>query len=209
MVGIDGGGRADAYDDAPSPQAHQDPPEAVVGGLTADTSLPNDLVALMVMHGEAYWKYAHLHLGDAGATDGLVDDVFADLATHWDLVLRQENVGEFCWGVLRATVDDALERLGRPSAFTTAAFAFAKADALEAFRALESGIGLFAAIGDLPERQHDVVVLTYVLDYPIVTAARIMGITKGGVYSLRRDARRQLASVLGLDEQSAEKAEEQ
>ncbi|MFF2751760.1 RNA polymerase sigma factor [Kitasatospora sp. NPDC058048] len=213
MVGIDGGGRADAHDDAPSPQAHQDPPEPTpdsgTADLAADTMLPNELVALMVMHGEAYWNYAHLHLGDADAADGLVDDVFADLAATWDTVLRQENVEEFCWGVLRATVDDALEHRARPSAFTEAAFAVAMNDAREAFQALESGIGLFAAIGDLPGRQHDVVVLTYVLGYPIVTAARIMGITRGGVYSLRRDARRQLAAALGLDEQTAEEAEEQ
>ncbi|WP_380282607.1 sigma factor-like helix-turn-helix DNA-binding protein [Kitasatospora purpeofusca] len=213
MVGIDGGGRADAHDDAPGPRTHQDPPgrtpEATAANLAADTTLPNDLVALMVMHGEAYWKYAHLHLGDADAADDLVDDVFADLAAHWDVVLRQENAGEYCWGVLRATVDDALVGLARPSAFTSAAFTVAMNGAREAFRALESGIGLFAAIGDLPERQHDAVVLTYVLDYPIVTAARIMGITKGGVYSLRRDARRRLAAALDLDEQTAEKAEEQ
>ncbi|WP_406115870.1 sigma-70 family RNA polymerase sigma factor [Kitasatospora purpeofusca] len=217
MVGIDGGGRADAHDDAPSPQAHQDLPErtgeaeaeAEVRGLAADVSLPDDLVALLVMYGEAYWEYARLHLGDADAADVLVDDVFADLAAHWDVVLQQENVEEFCWGVLRATIDDTLELLARPSAFTSAAFVFAMADAREAFQALESGIGLFAAIGGLPERQHDVVVLTYVLGYPIVTASRVMGITKSGVYSLRRDARRQLASALGLDEQNAEKAEEQ
>ncbi|MET9399445.1 sigma-70 family RNA polymerase sigma factor [Kitasatospora sp. NPDC002965] len=211
MVGIDGGGRADAHDDAPIPQDHQDPPEQVPegGDLVPETSLPNDLVALMVMHGEAYWEYARLHLGDPDAADALVDDVFADLAANWDLVLRQENAGQFCWGVLRATVDDTPERVVRPSAFTSAAFAFAMADAREAFRALESGIGLFAAIGDLPDRQHDVVVLTYVLGYPVVTAARIMGITKSGVYSLRRDARRRLASALGLDEQSAVTAEEQ
>ncbi|MFJ4672695.1 RNA polymerase sigma factor [Kitasatospora purpeofusca] len=213
MVGTDGGGRADAHDDAPSPQVHQDPPEqtreAEVRDLAANTSLPDALVALLVMHGEAYWEYARLHLGDADAADALVDDVFADLAAHWDVVLLQENVEEFCWGVLRATIDATLELLARPSAFTSAAFAYAMADAREVFQALESGIGLFAAIAELPERQHDVVVLTYVLGHPIVTAARVMGITRSGVYSLRRDARRQLASALGLDEQDAEKAEEQ
>ncbi|MFF8775269.1 sigma factor-like helix-turn-helix DNA-binding protein [Kitasatospora sp. NPDC015120] len=79
----------------------------------------------------------------------------------------------------------------------------------ETLQELESRLGLFAAIGNLPGRQHDAVVLTYVLGYPIVTAAQLMGITQSGVYSLRRDARRQLAAALGLDEQAAEEAEEQ
>ncbi|MFE6871788.1 sigma factor-like helix-turn-helix DNA-binding protein [Kitasatospora sp. NPDC057692] len=213
MVGIDGGGRADAYDDARSPRAHQDlpggTPGAGTGDLAADSTLPTELIALLVMHGETYWEYAHLHLGDADAADDLVDGVFADLAAHWDVVLRQENVQEFCWGVLRATVDDALERLSRPSAFTAAAFAVAMNDARGTFQALESGIGLFSVIGDLPGRQHDAVVLTYVLGYPVVTAARVMGITRSGVYSLRREARRRLAAALGLDERTAAEAEEQ
>ncbi|MFJ5071577.1 sigma-70 family RNA polymerase sigma factor [Kitasatospora sp. NPDC088556] len=212
MVSLDGGGRADAHEGAPDHHAHQDPsaqtPAAGIGGFTADTTLPDDLLGLMVMHGEAYWEYARMHLDDPDAADDLVTDVFADLAAHWGVVLSQESVEEFCWGVLRATVDSELDRLGRPSAFTAAAFSFAMGDARQAFQALESKIGLFAAIGDLPERQHDVVVLTYVLGYPIVTAARIMGITAGGVYSLRCEARRRLAAALGLDERAAEEAEE-
>ncbi|MBD0675659.1 hypothetical protein BU198_34430 [Streptomyces sp. CBMA156] len=162
----------------------------------------------MVMHGETYWEYAKLHLGDPDAADALVDDVFVDLAVHWTTVFRQESVEEFCWGVLRTMVDDALERLDRPSAFTEAAFAFTMGESREAFQALESRIGLFAAIGDLPERQHDVVVLTYVIGYPIVTAARIMGITKAGVYSLRREARRRLAAALGLEATAADVEEQ-
>ncbi|MFB6894414.1 sigma factor-like helix-turn-helix DNA-binding protein, partial [Kitasatospora sp. NPDC056327] len=213
MVGIDGGGRADAHDDAPSPQSRQALPAqsrgAGPGGPAADGTLPTALTALLVMYGEAYWEYARLHLGNADAADDLVDDVFADLAAHWDVVLRQENVQEFCWDVLRATVDEALELRARPSAFTTAAFTVAMNSARDEFQALESGIGLFAAIGNLPGRQHDALVLTYVLGYPIVTAAQLMGITQSGVYSLRRDARRRLAAALGLDEQSAEEAEEQ
>ncbi|MEV0192295.1 sigma-70 family RNA polymerase sigma factor [Kitasatospora purpeofusca] len=215
MVGIDGGGRTGAHEEVPGAgvDPHGDPPgltpRAGTGRPVPDTTLPDDLVALMVMHGEAYWEYARLHLGDADAADDLVDEVFADLAANWELVLRQENLGEFCWGVLRSTVDAALLRRNLPSAFTAAAFAFAMDAAREAFQALESGIGLFAAIAELPERQHDAVVLTYVLGYPVVTAARIMGVTRSGLYSLRRDARRRLARALGLDERTAGTAEEQ
>ncbi|MER6364429.1 sigma-70 family RNA polymerase sigma factor [Kitasatospora sp. NPDC001527] len=213
MVGIDGGGRADAHDDVPSPQPYQAHAEQPLGAEAdeplVDSTLPTGLIALLVMHGEAYWEYANLHLGDADAADDLVDNVFADLAAHWDVVLRQENLQEFCWGVLRATVDDALELLAQPSAITTAAFTIAMNNARETLQELESRLGLFAAIGNLPGRQHDAVVLTYVLGYPIVTAAQLMGITQSGVYSLRRDARRQLAAALGLDEKAAEEAEEQ
>ncbi|MGK4586138.1 sigma factor-like helix-turn-helix DNA-binding protein [Kitasatospora sp. HPMI-4] len=211
MVGSLDGGCADAHGGTPSQQGLPERlPLVEAGNQKAETTLPDDLVALMVMQGEVYWEYARLHLDDADAADDLVDDVFADLAAHWGIVLRQESVEEFCWGVLRGAVDAELARLGRPSAFTAAAaFACAMGDARRGFAELESKIGLFSAIGDLPKRQHDVVVLTYVLGYPLGTAARIMGITLAGVYSLRRDARRRLATALGLDVRTAEEAEDQ
>ena len=66
------------------------------------------------------------------------------------------------------------------------------------FEVMETSLGLYTAIAELPERQFDAVVLLYVLGYPSSRVADIMGVTKDTVRSHRHLARRRIARKLGL-----------
>ncbi|GGP00045.1 sigma-70 family RNA polymerase sigma factor [Wenjunlia tyrosinilytica] len=63
----------------------------------------------------------------------------------------------------------------------------------EEFAAMESHLGLYPAIARLPERQFDVTVLRYVLEYPTDETARIMGVTETTVRCHHAAARRKIA----------------
>ncbi|ARZ66683.1 hypothetical protein SMD11_1018 [Streptomyces albireticuli] len=81
----------------------------------------------------------------------------------------------------------------------TAAFTAVRDATRTRLQALESRLGLYAAITRLPERQYDVIVLRYILGYPATRVAEIMGISPATVRSHARGARRRLAHDLHLE----------
>jgi RNA polymerase sigma factor (sigma-70 family) len=127
--------------------------------------------------------------------------VFHQLGLHWPHVMRQECPEAYGWAVLKHLLGQRRQALGMGSALVeTATFeAVSLRAAQEQLEAMEGKLGLYAAIGRLPERQCDVIVLRYVLGYPDARTALIMGITEGSVRSNVRFAKRRLARELNID----------
>jgi RNA polymerase sigma factor (sigma-70 family) len=163
-------------------------------------TLPPAFEAFHQLYHKPYLHYAHMQIGDGAAAQRAVDRTFTDLALNWAHVLRQSSPEAHAWKLLKQRVTQQLRMDGRELALVeTAAFARAALRAAKGrFAALESGIGLYAAIARLPERQYDVIVLQYVLGYPTEKTARTMGIADATVRSHLRLAKRRLARELGL-----------
>lgn len=171
--------------------------------------LPDTFTAFYSLHHKVYLRYAHLQLDSRPEAELVVEDVFVQLATMWPHVLQQPTVDGYAWAVLKEEVARRLEVQGRGVALVeTAAFAAARRESRTTFAVLESSLGLYAAIARLPERQYDVIVLRFVLGYPMRQVAALMGVTYGTVRSHVRGARRRLARDLGIDWAAEEMNEE-
>ncbi|WP_165983847.1 RNA polymerase sigma factor [Streptomyces sp. YIM 98790] len=150
-----------------------------------------------------YLAYAELQLGDRKEAEELVHRVFVHLAVHWNRLMREEAPAAAAWAILKAGIAEVLIFLGRQPAMPETA-AFRKvcrkvlSDVRDRFAVLESAIGLYTAIADLPERQFDVIVLQYVLGHRSPQVAQILGVAEATVRSHRTAARRKLGRELGL-----------
>ncbi|MET9762272.1 sigma-70 family RNA polymerase sigma factor [Streptomyces sp. NPDC006372] len=174
--------------------------------------MPPAFWAFHELYHQAYFEYAFVQLGDQVAADRLVDQTFVFLAVIWKDVTTQETPEAFAWTLLKERVAAELEDRGRqPAALETLAFERAIRAAcdpiLGSFRAifraqvteLEEGMGLYAAMARLPERQFDVMVLQYALGFPTRKTALVMGVCEATVRSTRRAAKRRLSADLGLE----------
>ncbi|WP_371494398.1 sigma-70 family RNA polymerase sigma factor [Kitasatospora sp. NBC_00374] len=155
-------------------------------------------------HHKLWLRYAHTHVGRRDAARTVVEDACADLLRNWDHVLAQESVPGYAWTVLKEHVHDWLDRHGRqPAMVGTAAFQAAIGKLLvhelrDEFAVIESELGLYAAIAELPDRQYDVVVVRYVLGRSDREVAQYLGIEEATVRSHVRHAKRRLAKRLNL-----------
>ncbi|MEU7260582.1 sigma-70 family RNA polymerase sigma factor [Streptomyces rimosus] len=162
--------------------------------------LPLDFVAFFKQHHPAYLRYAHLQLDSRDEAQDVVEEVFAILADTWPRVLRQPNVQAYALATLKEVLAERLAAKGRQIPFVaTAAFAAVREATRYRLQLLESHLGLYGAIARLPERNYDVIVLRFVLGYPMKTVAHIMGVSYGTVRSHIRGARRRLARDLGIE----------
>ncbi|WP_053730693.1 sigma-70 family RNA polymerase sigma factor [Streptomyces sp. WM6378] len=190
-----------------------EPPQDPAEYATREPSeaMPPAFWAFHARYHRPYLEYARIHLGDDEAAHDLVDGTFIYLAVVWGAATEQENIGSYAWVLLKERVWAELAMKGRdPAAAETLAFARAVCAAtdpiLDSFRAqfrqqiteLEETMGLFAAMARLPERQFDVIVLQFALDFDTKTTALVMGIREATVRSIRRTAKRRLAAELGL-----------
>jgi RNA polymerase sigma-70 factor (ECF subfamily) len=164
--------------------------------------LPVEFQAFQELYTQPYLMFAHLHLGSRCEAEALVDTVFFQLARHWTHVLQQERPESYAWAVLKQLVGERRLQLGLDPTTMVATASFTSA-MLKASRdqlaTMESNLGLYTAIANLPERQGDVVMLRFVLGYADERTAAIMGINEGTVRSNIRFARRRLARELGID----------
>jgi RNA polymerase sigma-70 factor (ECF subfamily) len=171
--------------------------------------LPETFTAFYSLHHKAYLRYAHIQLDSRAEAEQVVEDVFVQLANMWAHVLQQPNVDGYAWAALKEEVARRLEIQGHALALVeTAAFAAARRASRGRFAVLESSLGLYGAIARLPERQYDVIVLRFVLGYPMRRVAELMGVSYGTVRSHVRGARRRLARDLGIDWATEEMDEE-
>lgn len=186
------------------------------GGTERAVREPSDMMpptfwACHEQYHQAYFEYAAVQLGDKAAADKLVDTTFVFLAVIWRRVTASENPGALAWGLLKERVAMELEAQGREvAALETLAFERAIRAAcdpiLDSFRKefraqvaeLEDGLGLYAAMALLPERQFDVMVLRSALGFSTKRTALVMGVSEATVRSTRRSAKRRLAVELGL-----------
>ncbi|WP_055714801.1 RNA polymerase sigma factor [Streptomyces torulosus] len=195
------------------------PPQDSTGRTTREPSdsMPPAFWAFHDLYHQPYFEYAHVQLGSEEDADDLVDATFVYLAVIWPLVISQENMGAYAWALLKERVASQLALQGRePAATETLAFERAIRAAtgplLDDFRAqfrqeytfdeqiteLEDSMRMFAAMARLPERQFDVMVLHYALDFDTKLTALVMGVCEATVRSTRRTAKRRLAAELGL-----------
>lgn len=166
--------------------------------------LPYALEAFHDLYVKAYLNYAYLMIGDREAALAIVRRCFSHLALNWNQALQSDGGTQaYAWALLKSRVDSHLRMVGRPTQLVeTAAFQRTARAVLESvrsqFEVMETSLGLYTAIAELPERQFDAVVLLYVLGYPSDRVADIMGITRDTVRSHRHLARRRIARKLGL-----------
>ncbi|MFI9271298.1 sigma-70 family RNA polymerase sigma factor [Kitasatospora sp. NPDC052896] len=171
--------------------------EALPGGalrLTFD--------AFCQTHERAWTGYARTQVGSVQDAARVVEATKGHLARNWPLVLRQEIPAAYAWRLLKEHVAAWITAFGRPSALAeTAAFDYVvsrfggRTD--ESLRTLPEQIGLCTAISELPERQHDMVVLKYLLDTDDQEIADYLGMSTATMRSHLRQARRRLAKALG------------
>ncbi|MEU5161213.1 sigma-70 family RNA polymerase sigma factor [Streptomyces sp. NPDC020875] len=197
------------------------PTSRPASSVHADDPMPPAFWALHAQYHRPYLEYATVQLGNEEAAHILVDNTFVVLAVMWDHLMTEENPAAYAWALLKTRVADELALQGRAASAATETLAFERAikaatspildDFRTQFRAeydlaafegqvteLADSMRLFAAIARLPERQFDVIVLQYALDFDTETIARVMGMQKSTVRSTRRSARRRLAADLGL-----------
>ncbi|MER5464593.1 sigma factor-like helix-turn-helix DNA-binding protein [Streptomyces sp. NPDC002668] len=180
-------------------------------------AMPPAYWAFHALYHQPYFEYAHVQLGNEEEANELVDGTFVFIAVIWATLTTKENLGAYAWALLKERVAAELVLQGRePAAAETLAFERAVQAAtnpiLDAFRAqfreeyalddqvteLEDGLGLYAAMARLPERQFDVMVLRHALDFDTKTTALVMGIKETTVRSTHRTAKRRLAIDMGL-----------
>ncbi|MGW5735900.1 MULTISPECIES: RNA polymerase sigma factor [Streptomyces] len=167
--------------------------------------MPPDLEAFFALYAKPHLRYAHSMLGDKQAAKAVVRRCYSHLSLNWVNVLKEESPEAYAWKLLKQRVETHLRLSGRPAQtqmVQSAAFQHTARATLEAMRCqfavLESALGLYTAIAQLPERQYDVIVLHYVLGYASPHIANIMGIKPDTVRSHRRLARQRIAIKLGL-----------
>ncbi|MDT0382175.1 sigma-70 family RNA polymerase sigma factor [Streptomyces sp. DSM 42041] len=169
-----------------------------------ETRIPLEFQAFHQRFYRPYRRYAELLLGDEEIAKQVVHRVFYSLLVGWKRLMEEANPRESAWGHLKEAVDDYLVSQDREPAITeTAAFYYRfreqMDDLRDRFAALETGLGLYAAISKLPPRQLDVVVLHYVFAFSRARTADILGVEEATVRSHLTYARRRLADELGID----------
>ncbi|MEU3459240.1 sigma-70 family RNA polymerase sigma factor [Streptomyces sp. NPDC006733] len=160
------------------------------------------LAAFYEYHRTLWLRYALLQVGDRHQAARLVREVHDQLAQDWELVLRQESVPQYAWTALKDHIHHWLTLHRRtPVMPDTAAFRAAMRKLLvrelqDGWALLESELGLYTAISELPERQCDVIVLRYVLKAEDHDIAEYLGTTTDTVRSHVMRAKDRLATKL-------------
>ncbi|MEV7418175.1 sigma-70 family RNA polymerase sigma factor [Streptomyces sp. NPDC089919] len=142
----------------------------------APLPLPLEFEALYLANQEAFHEYARFVLRTDDAAEAAVHRGFLEILRHWDSLLLESNLHHHVWAIMRRTVIDEL-----------------LLDFRDVLAGMDSGSGLYRALGKLPQRQFDVVVLRYIAKVDTRRIAWIMGITPSTVDYHCRKARERLA----------------
>lgn len=160
---------------------HEDVHRADEGSSSATQAplpLPLDFEAHYLMNQEAWHSYALHRLATNDAAERAVHRAFLEVLRNWDALLTEANLPQQTWSILRRVVGDE-----------------ALSAAREELTAIPSGIGLYAALLKLPQRQLDVIILRYILHYSSRKTGWYLGITASTVDHHCRKARERLAPV--------------
>lgn len=182
--------------------------------------------AFCAEHHEEWQSYAFLQVGESATAHALVGELKARLTLHWEHALRQESVEGHAWKIFKEIIfewlderglEPALSRIAAPAGvyehiLGTCAPPAPGPEPVREMREMqevrerrepretrEPRRGLYAAIAGLPERQYDVLLLRYVLEYDEARTAFLMGVPQETVRSQVRYAKRKLALDLGID----------
>lgn len=149
------------------------------GSATRATQpLPLDFEAHYVMNQEAWHSYALYRLRVNDAAERAVHRAFLEVLVNWDRLLAEANLQQQTWSILRRVVGDE-------------ALYAARAEIV----ALESTIGLYPALLKLQQRQFDVIILRYILNYSSQKTGWYLGIASRTVDYHCREARKRLAPI--------------
>ncbi|MFE4874876.1 RNA polymerase sigma factor [Streptomyces sp. NPDC056682] len=146
--------------------------------VEAPLRLPLDFEAHYLMNQQAWHDYALWFLRTNDRAERAVHRGFLEILRHWDALLGESDLQQQTWAILRRVVID--EVLG---------------DARQQLLAMDSGIGLYPALGKLPQRQFDVIILRYILNYDTKRISWYLGITPSTVDYHCRRARERLAPL--------------
>ncbi|MFE9426526.1 sigma factor-like helix-turn-helix DNA-binding protein [Kitasatospora sp. NPDC006697] len=153
-------------------------------------------------HERAWTGFARTQVGTGQDSAALVVGAMKEhLRGNWALALRQEIPAAYAWRLLKEHIATWLAAQSQPAALQTAAMDavighFCR-QARWSLENLPEQIGLLTAILDLPERQRDIMVLSYCLDLDDDEAAAFLGTPAATLRSNRRHARRRLARAIG------------
>jgi RNA polymerase sigma-70 factor (ECF subfamily) len=139
--------------------------------------LPLEFEALYVFNQAAFHDLALSVLGTNDAAEHAVHRGFLEILKLWDkLKAESEDLQQEVWAIMRRTViSEELLSLRRQMA------------------ALDSGSGLYEALGNLPPRQFDVMVLRYIGGHSAKRIGWYMGVTASTVDYHCRQARQRLS----------------
>ncbi|MFE9724583.1 sigma-70 family RNA polymerase sigma factor [Streptomyces sp. NPDC005794] len=177
-------------------------------GRTADSSshdvdeplaLPLDFEAFVLSHQQFFHAYAEIHCGTRLAAESIVHEVFLEIHAVWDGLLQEDELERRTLAVLHRHVTRRLAREGRDPAYIINGQIERDLRVLRGeLELVESRIGLYEAISELPVRQYTVVVLRYLLGYPTNRIARFMSLDDRTVNYHCRRAKERLGRNLGL-----------
>ncbi|MBD2835130.1 sigma-70 family RNA polymerase sigma factor [[Kitasatospora] papulosa] len=139
--------------------------------------LPLEFEALFVFNQAAFHDLALAVLGTNDAAERAVHRGFLEILNLWDkLKAESEDLQQEVWAIMRRTViSEELLSLRKQMA------------------ALDSGSGLYEALGNLPPRQFDVMVLRYIGGHSTKRIGWYMGVTASTVDYHCRQARKRLS----------------
>ncbi|MDX3232553.1 sigma-70 family RNA polymerase sigma factor [Streptomyces sp. ME19-01-6] len=166
--------------------------------MHAPLQLPLEFEAFYLGHQEFFHDYAEAQLGSRRVAEEAIHQAFREIQAGWEQLLREGNLEQRAWTVVRRIVGRRLETEGRPPAFViNGPIALALRAARNKLKVMQSVSGLYEAIAELPPRQFDVMVLRYILGYPPARIAWFMGLTERTVDYHCRKAKERLRVQLG------------
>ncbi|MGK4586154.1 sigma-70 family RNA polymerase sigma factor [Kitasatospora sp. HPMI-4] len=175
-------------------------------GIPEASTLPIAFQAFHALHAPEYLIYATSLLYEDDTARDLVDEVFAQLADHWDHVMTQANPAAYAWALLRHVVEAESKRRKEHLALVQKhAFSYALRREFEpilrdidthAVTDLEIGITVAAAVLELSGAKLDVILLHCLNDLSMDKTAAVMGIESATVRSLLCQARAKLEARL-------------
>ncbi|WP_051654126.1 sigma-70 family RNA polymerase sigma factor [Kitasatospora cheerisanensis] len=117
-------------------------------------------------------------LGDRSAADEVALEVFTHLCCHWAEALEAPDFEAHTRTVLVGAVTYRVHRLRREHDLAARLHAARRLlrQIRETLVNADGGVGLFAAIADLPDRQQEVVILRYSMGYTSAFTALILNL---------------------------------
>ncbi|WP_051969217.1 sigma factor-like helix-turn-helix DNA-binding protein [Kitasatospora azatica] len=158
--------------------------------------------AFCATHEGAWSRFVCTQVGERDGAPALVVAAAKDhLHRNWAIALRQEIPAAYAWRLLKEHLAAWLATQSQPVVLQTAALDAVidhfGCQARLSLETLPEKSGLMTAILELPERQHDSVVLKYCLDMDDQEVADYLGTSLPTLRSNLRHARRRLARAIG------------
>ncbi|MFB7076448.1 RNA polymerase sigma factor [Streptomyces sp. NPDC056308] len=145
----------------------------------APLPLPVEFEAHYILHQEAFHDFALAVLGSNELAEKAIYRAFLEILRHWDRLREEsESLDQEVWAIVRRTVISE-ELLSLREQMAT----------------LDSGSGLYKALGALPPRQFDVMVLRYIGGHETKRISWYMGLTPSTVDYHCRKARERLSPI--------------